>query len=405
MYVTFINKKYGQLTKKLINPMLFLMSNGIEGIEYIENKSKEEYITIKIDKINSKYIENYCKYIRPHFETLNNSINRFLSYNPDFLTNKQNYYTEFKIPKKKPDENGRIRYRKLINPRGDLKILQRQIADTLVSIGILPHNAAHAFREGRDYYSNAAKHQKNNHIINLDLKDFFDSIDEDILYNNLMEHLCFNVDELGNELAKNIIKIALYKGTTPQGSPLSPLLSNLIMVKFDYLLRKELNKKEIKTVYTRYADDMTFSSKLSLDITDIIHTVENILKDHYNGKIKINYSKTKKITPGRCFITGVKLNKEHKLTVGWEKKKLTKSRIYNLLNKTDLDNPDEDTLKEIQSVLGYLAFINSVEKGYARYLLQKYNISKLKSTLINNSIQTIDIEDFDIIDDLFDEED
>ena len=140
----------------------------------------------------------------------------------------------------------------------------------------------------------------------------------------------------------------------------------------------------------RYADDMTFSSKKSLDITDIIHTVENILKEHYNSKIKINYSKTKKITPGRCFITGVKLNKEHHLTVGWEKKKLLKSRIYNLLTRADLDNPDEETLKEIQRVLGYLAFVNSVEKGYAQYLLRKYSINKLKATLINNSITHIE---------------
>lgn len=404
MLITFKNTKIGQITYKVVDPMTYFLSNGTEGIEEIINSSTDEYITIEINEVNQKFKNNYNDYIKPMFNSLNNSIETFLNANTNFLEHKEEFYTEFKIPKKKPDEFGRTRYRKLINPRGDLKVLQRMIADNLTHTGVMPHNAAHAFREARDYYTNAAKHKNNKHIINLDLKDFFDSITEEILYENLKMHPIFNVDELGDKLLKNIIKVATYKGTTPQGSPLSPLLSNLIMVNFDYKLRKALNNNPIRTVYTRYADDMTFSSKKSQDITYIIHTVESILAQHYHGTIKINYSKTKKIVPGRCFITGVKLNKEHNLTVGWEKKKEIKSRIYNLLHKADLEEPTADTLKEIERVLGYLAFMNNIEHGYVDYIKRKYDVKKLHIILTTHGIslqgdKTIpDI--FEFIDDL-----
>lgn len=402
MLITFINKNINQTITKITNPISYFLSNGLEGIEVIQNKSTDEFITIEINKINNKFISNYNNYIKPILVNLNQNIENFLTLNPDFLTNKNNYYSEFKIPKRKPDENGKIRYRQLINPRPDLKNLQKLIALTLTNIGIIPHNAAHAFRQNRDYYTNAKRHQNNKHIINLDLKDFFDSISERIIHDNLKLHPIFNIDDLSETILNNIIKIATYKGALPQGSPLSPMLSNLIMVNFDYKLRKALNDNPIRTIYTRYADDMTFSSKKSQDISNIIHLVEKILKEEYNNEIKINYLKTKKITPGRCFITGVKLNKEHKLTVGWEKKKLIKSRIYNLLNKTDLTNPTKETLKEIQSVLGYLAFMNNIEHDYVLYLHTIYDIEKLKNinTYPNTISEIPEIEEIEEIEDV-----
>lgn len=373
MLVTFKNKAITKSIDYIYDPFAFLISSGVDGIKQIKSLSNHEYITIELNHLTEKFRTGYNIHIKPILTDINTQIKYFLATNPTFLENKENFYTEFKIPKKKKDSRGRTRWRKLINPHPALKALQRAVTEKLQIAGLLPHNAAHAFRENRDYLSNAAYHKENKHIINLDLKDFFDSISESILYENLKLHPIFNVDELGQEVLENIVKIATYKGATPQGSPLSPFLSNMIMVNFDFRIRKALNQNQIATKYTRYADDMTFSSKKSQDITHIIKMVEDVLKEHYHSQIKINYAKTKKIVPGRCFITGVKLNQEHNLTVGWEKKKVIKSRIYNLAKLVNSNKEVTDEMrKEAYSILGYLSFMNNIETNYVSYLHRKY---------------------------------
>lgn len=381
MYLTFKNLHLHKHHIKIdiVDPLEYLISNGKRGIEKTEIKNPManiEYITAEIDSLSDNYVRNYIKNQSHILVKLKQDIQGFLHRHPDFLENKNNYYTKFAIPKRKKDEHGRTKWRHLINPHPELKALQRNIVTTLQDLlNILPHNAAHAFRKNRSFYTNAQVHQNNKHIINLDLKDFFDSITEDIVRNALRLQPIFNVDPLGFELIDLIVKIATLDGTTPQGSPISPFLSNLVLLPFDYKMRQTLNNREIKTLYTRYADDMTFSSKKSQDISEIIHLVENLLNELYNGNIKLNYKKTKKLTPGRCFITGVKLNKDNQLTVGWEKKKLIKSRIYNLNYTISKDLTEEEqllALDEAYSILGYIAFMYNVEPGYVNYLYIKY---------------------------------
>lgn len=381
MYLTFRNKYKGKQIVKITDPIRYLLSKQTEGVVTMESLSDNDFITIKIDKLSNKFIGNFYEIVYPALQRLDNEINYFLQTHPDFKTNKEKYYTEFKIPKRKPDEHGNTRWRHLINPHPELKILQRHIKETLENINLLPTNAAHAFIKNRDYYTNAEVHKDNVHIINIDLKNFFDTITEKVLYNALLEQPIFNVDrEKTDPILDNIITIATYKGSTPQGSPLSPYLSNIIMVPFDYNIRKKLNQREIKTKYTRYADDMTFSSKKSQDITEIIKLVETTLNECYNRDIKMNYEKTKKITPGRCFITGVKLNQKHELTTGWEKKKQIKSRMYNLAKSlTDENIYTQEKLDEFMSINGYLAFMHNIEPEYTNYLINKYNWREIEN--------------------------
>lgn len=407
MLVSFKNTKINESTTNIIDPLKYVLSAGVEGFEVVYNLYNQLIITSEINQINDKYRQNYTKFHKPKLEHLEASIDKFLSLHPDFLEHKEGYYTEFKVPKRKPDEHGNVRWRKLVNPNPDLKILQREICDTLKLCGIIPHNAAHGFVEGRDFYTNAAIHASSNHIINLDFKDFFDSITEQLVINKLKLHPLFNVDELGNRLVTKIAQIATYKGTTPQGSPLSPFLSNIVLVEFDYRVRKMLNEQEIKTLYTRYADDLSFSSKKSQDIKEIIHKVEDILNEYYPNTIRINYDKTKKITPGQCYITGVKLNQSHQLTVGWKKKLEVKSRIHNLSLKFTINNNNQivvlndfdldELIAEGRSILGYLSFMHRVEPDYTESLKNKYTneLNKIQTLLEGHTSTELD-EVFDL---------
>ena len=380
MLLTFKNtKKTNNI--KVIDMFSYIMSQGAAGFTNVQN-SNNEFITVELEKITPYYKDYYNQHVRLLFNLLEQEIDTFLATHPTFALSKKEFYTEFKIPKKKKDKNGKTRWRKLINPHPHLKAIQKKIAETLENSGIIPHNAAHAFRTGRDYSTNAEQHKNNNHIINLDLKDFFDSITADIIKENLMMHPAFNVEDRSHLIDK-IILIATYKGTTPQGSPLSPYLSNIILVNFDYRIRQKLSESGQAIKYTRYADDTTFSSKKSMDITKIIKTVEEILTIHYKNELKINYEKTKKITPGRCFITGVKLNQKHKLTVGWEKKKELKLKLYNLEKQARLATHDIDVANQIQQALGYIAFMNNVEPNYTHYLVHKSKYSSIITYLTN----------------------
>lgn len=384
MLVSFKNTKINTSKTVITNPLDYVLSAGEEGFDIIYNLYNQLIITSEINQVNNKYTINYVNHHRPKLVSLEDQIDKFLRENPDFLEHKENYYSEFKIPKRKPDEYGRTRWRKLVNPCPQLKLLQKTICETLKLCGMIPHNAAHGFVEARDFYTNAAVHAASNHIINLDFKDFFDSITEQLVINKLKLHPLFNVDELGNRLVTKIAQIATYKGTTPQGSPLSPFLSNIILVEFDYRIRKILNDQEIKTLYTRYADDLSFSSKKSQDIKEIIHKVESVLNEYYPNTIRINYDKTKKITPGQCYITGVKLNQSHQLTIGWKKKLEIKSRIHNLCKKFTVANgaitelsPEfdrDELIAEGRSIIGYLSFMHRVEPEYTTQLKLKYSV-------------------------------
>lgn len=391
MLISFLNKKIGTFITNITDPLEFLLSQGNAGFEDVYNQYNQLIITTEVNEINSKYRQNFQKYHANKLAALATSVNFFLQQHPDFIEHKENYYTEFKVKKRKLDKNGHVKWRKLVNPCSELKSLQKLICDTLKLCGMIPHNAAHGFVEGRDFYTNAAIHSKSNHIINLDFKDFFDSITKELVIEKLKLHPLFNVGNT-DQLLNDIAEIATYKGTTPQGSPLSPFLSNMILVEFDYKIRKKLNDYPIKTLYTRYADDLSFSSKKSLNITEIIHMVEEVLTESYPNTIKINYEKTKKITPGQCYITGVKLNQSHELTVGWKKKNEIKSRIHNIIPKIDNVLIGEDAefeeceiKQECYSILGYLAFMHRVEPNYTQTLKTKYSreLSVISGFLIN----------------------
>ena len=98
------------------------------------------------------------------------------------LSEKKNeYYREFKIPKRK----GGFRY--LIEPVEHLKTCQQRILGYLTDyLKIIPHNASHAFTKQRDAFTNAEVHKESDYIIKFDFADFFPSITKDILKKQLL---------------------------------------------------------------------------------------------------------------------------------------------------------------------------------------------------------------------------
>lgn len=154
-------------------------------------------------------------------------------------------YHQFEIAKRKG------KTRKIDAPDDRLKYLQRQIASLLDPLYRV-RNPVHGFVAGKSVKTNALAHLRKRFVLNIDLEDFFPSITENRVI-GLLESL-----GIDSRVASIVARICCHHGHLPQGAPTSPILSNMICFRLD----KDLLAfaKETRCIYTRYADDITFSS-------------------------------------------------------------------------------------------------------------------------------------------------
>lgn len=167
-------------------------------------------------------------------------------------------YTSFKIPKKRGGN------REIFAPCPELKNIQKELAQLLLQceeeirpVGEypIPKPLSHGFRNKLSIKTNAANHIDKRHVFNIDLKDFFTSI------NFGRVRGFFHKDKnflLPLPIASIIAQTACFNNILPQGSPCSPVISNFIGHILDVRLVR-LAKKS-KCCYSRYADDITFST-------------------------------------------------------------------------------------------------------------------------------------------------
>lgn len=170
-------------------------------------------------------------------------------------------YKEFAIPKKSGGT------RTISAPRSStFKLMLRYVNEILKSL-YTPSTYAMGFAEGRSVATNAAVHLGQNYVLNIDLKDFFPSISQARVWKrlqfppfefpqavaNVMAGLCALRVDSQNEDGTELIKYVL-----PQGAPTSPLLTNAVCDVLDRRLGGLAKRFGLR--YSRYADDITFSS-------------------------------------------------------------------------------------------------------------------------------------------------
>ncbi len=141
--------------------------------------------------------------------------------------------------------------RRINAPDLRLKMLQRSIAKLLDQL-YAPRNPVHGFVNDRSVITNASSHLRSKFIVNLDIENFFPSISE-----NRVEGLLRAIG-IDDNVSSIIARICTRQGVLPQGAPTSPVLSNMICFRLDRELLAL--SKASRCIYTRYADDITFSS-------------------------------------------------------------------------------------------------------------------------------------------------
>ncbi len=188
---------------------------------------------------------------------------RFLGFHREVA--RTHHYHSFTLPKKTGGE------RLISAPMPRLKRAQYWVLDNI--LGKVPaHDAAHGFLAGRSIVSNAAPHAGHDVVINLDVKDFFPSIAfgrikgvfRHLGYGEAMATLLALLCSENRAQAWQVDGEKLFVGgkarerVLPQGAPTSPMLTNLLCRRLD---RRLLGlARQLGFVYTRYADDLTFSA-------------------------------------------------------------------------------------------------------------------------------------------------
>jgi len=156
-------------------------------------------------------------------------------------------YNQFEIPKKSGGS------REILAPATALKIIQKKLNQVLQS-AYNPKPSAHGFIIGKSIVSNALLHKKKRYVLNIDLKDFFPTIN----FGRVRGLFMAPPYNLNPDVATILAQICCYKGSLPQGAPTSPIISNMICAKLDSKL--QILAKVHRSTYSRYADDITFST-------------------------------------------------------------------------------------------------------------------------------------------------
>lgn len=172
-------------------------------------------------------------------------------------------YRHFEIPKR----TGGMRL--ISSPNGLVRELQYKLLPVFQEL-YEAHPAAHGFIAGRSVVSNAEPHTGQRLVLNVDLQDFFPSINFGRVRGLLMKPPF----AMGPKAATIFAQICTYRNGLPQGAPTSPVLSNFIAATLDRRLLRLARENKLK--YTRYADDITFSTSMAVFPAGIAHLeVEN----------------------------------------------------------------------------------------------------------------------------------
>lgn len=284
-------------------------------------------------------------------------------------------YRSFEIPKK----SGGVR---TINaPEPQLALLQTRLAELLYAC---VHErkqenarfwfASHGFHQGRTIVSNAEVHRRRRFVFNLDLEDFFGTINFGRVRGFFIRDAMFSLEP---KVATIIAQIACHDNALPQGSPCSPVISNLIGNILDSRLLALA--RNTRCTYTRYADDLTFSTNEKLFPTEIAVNVHGadwevgakLRKTIEGAGFSINPVKTRmSLRQSRQAVTGLVVNAKANINQDYYR---AARAMCNLLFQTGYyfrpgDDPVNatDKLGMLEGTLSHIYFVKARRDRHPR---------------------------------------
>lgn len=310
----------------------------------------------------------------------------------------ENCYLTFEISKKSGGT------RKIAAPCPELKAIQQKLAWSLQDYqselwkerNISP-NISHAFEPKKSIITNAFIHRNKRYVLNLDLENFFGTIHFGRVCGFFQKHRDF---KLPYEVSVVIAQLACYNGVLPQGAPSSPIIANMICQSLDMHLLSVA--KGYKLDYTRYADDLTFSTNNKHFLENRDRFFSAIQREIKRAGFTINEKKTRLLfRDSRQEVTGLVVNK--KLNVNKQYIKDTRAMAHQLYTTGDfVINDEKGTLAQLEGRFSFIdqldhynnqidsdkgnthdAFhLNARERQYKAFLFYKYFFANEKPLII-----------------------
>lgn len=270
-------------------------------------------------------------------------------------------YFSFQIPKKKGGK------RIIQSPNEELKQIQQKLNYYLQAVyyGVKP-KSVHGFvfnpngiEAAFNIVSNASHHCNRKIVLNMDLKDFFSSITAKQIKQVLMS----SPFDLRDEVATVVALLSTFEKKLPTGAPTSPVLSNMVCYKMDKQLDEYCSTCEL--IYTRYADDLTFSSNSK--IPELIIEELKCIIQHFGfqlneKKLRIQSSASKQTVTGLVVNKRVNVDRKYirnlrAILFSWEKMgvELAAAKHYQLKDLAVVDVP-----KFVRKIAGQIEFVGQV---------------------------------------------
>ncbi len=269
-------------------------------------------------------------------------------------------YKRYSIPKRGGGK------REIAQPARETKYIQSWLIENVYSK--LPvHEAATAYRQGRGIKENVETHKDNKYFAKFDFENFFPSIKEICVLRLLERH--FYGDYEAESLAVMARVACIFQPSVKElclsiGAPSSPIISNAVMYDFDMEVSEWSASKGL--TYTRYADDMIFSTNTK----DNCREIQNKILESSERMVGVNLSlNTKKTTflskKSQRRVTGLIVNNDDQVSLGRAKKREIKA----LVHRFDIGALSDDDLNYLQGLLG---FAKHVEPSFISSLCRKY---------------------------------
>jgi RNA-directed DNA polymerase len=287
-----------------------------------------------------------------------------------FASQAPKMYKVYAIPKRTSGK------RIIAHPAKALKAHQKALLVPMADIFSV-HHCAYAYKKGTSIKCNARQHQDSHYLLKMDFQNFFNSITVELFAlmlvklnieispedQSLIEHLAFWCPSKKTD-GKRILSV---------GAPSSPFISNWIMSGFDEVVYQLCQQENI--VYTRYADDLTFSTRQKNSLFKLPKQIKMLLRAQFNGLIVINDTKTISTSKKHNrHVTGITLTNEGNLSIGRERKRY----ISLLLHKFSINQLDSE---DIGHLSGLLSFANHIEPGFKDKMAKKYSQSIINQVI------------------------
>lgn len=347
-------KKTERWNRKKAEQIVFIgkgYSSLLSNKNYDENKLQSYHLpVIKDDKELASFLDIEYKELR------------FLAYHRDVVY--MDHYHHYSILKKNGKE------RSIAAPKGLLKDVQRKILHNILEN--IPLSAqTHGFTKDKSIVTGAKSHTVSPFLlINMDIENFFPTITFERVrgmfcafgyspyISSLLAMLCTYCERMPIEVKGKTAFVKTSSRILPQGSPASPMITNIICRRLDHKLSNL--SSEYGCNFTRYADDLSFSFTDDTPHVDVNRFIFHVHRVVEQEGFKVNNSKTRYLrNNNRQSITGIVINNEE---IGVPKIWIKKMRaaIHNARKQMGTKSPSKHQVHEIAGMVSWLKSVNPI---------------------------------------------